>query len=877
MQNGTLRTLVSWHTVSSDAVVAHLESTPDGLSSAVATQRLSQHGENRLPSTPSKPLWVVFASQFASPLIVVLLGSAVLMALFGEELDSIIIGIVLLFNALIGTFQEGKAQQTLESLRQLSGTTATVLRQSEPQTIDSTLLVPGDVIVLREGEKVAADCRLLSINRFSVDESSLTGESYPIHKTIDKLDVEKLPIADRKNMIFSGTYVSSGMATAIVVATGTNTHIGSLAQELSQLDTQVPLKRKLDELSKGIVIAVGVFSVVFFAISLFKNRPWMETFFTVISMAVSLIPEGLPVILTLVLAQSVSRMSKHQALVKKLAAVEALGQASIIAVDKTGTITLNQLAVTTIQTLDATYTVTGEGYQPTGSMSPQPASATEKKSLALLSGILKAAASAQIVQDSSTKRWNVIGDPTEGALLVVAHKLPTPPPLQSISHIPFDYSTKYSTHVFDQDGCYITALIGAPERVLSHCALTQTEQRRLEESIEQLTSQGLRCVAIATKSSRLQASHKTLDHLSLLAIVAMQDTIHPEAKEAIGLAKAAGIRVVMITGDHPNTAIAIATSVGIYSPEDGVITGDQLSSIPEEKLPTYLRSTTVFARVAPEDKLRLITAYRALGETIAMTGDGVNDAASLVAADLGIAMGRIGTEVAKEAADIVLLDDNFKSITAAIKEGRGLYLTIKHVISYLLSTGVGEALTLAVALLLGLAAPLLPVQIIWLNLVTDGFLDVALSMEPREHGLLKRNWGKSETALIDRDAWIRIGILGFTMMVGTIGVYIASDGGDHIKALTMSLTTLAAFQWFNAWNCRSNRSLLTLPLFGNKPLILATATVVLLHIGAVSLPFMQRFLHTTPLSLSEWALCIATGATIIVVEEIRKRVYPSKI
>lgn len=877
MRDPTVPSSASWHTLTTDEVLRRQESASTGLSASEASARQSTYGENRLPSSPSKPLWVVFASQFTSPLILILLGSAILMAIFGERLDSVIIGIVLLFNAFIGTFQEGKAQKTLESLRQLSGTTATVIRQTQPQTVDSTLLVPGDIISLREGEKIAADCRLLEVNRFTVDESSLTGESYPIHKTVEKLNEEKLPVADRKNMIFSGTYVSSGMATAIVVATGTQTHIGSLAQELSQLDTQVPLKRKLDDLSKGIVLAVGVFSILFFLISLLQSKPWMDTFFTVISMAVSLIPEGLPVILTLVLAQSVSRMSKHQALVKKLAAVEALGQASIIAVDKTGTITLNQLAVTTISTLDTTYMVSGEGYMPTGSISPTPTLASDKKNLRLLSGILTASASAQLVQDSTTKRWNVIGDPTEGALVVLAHKLEDPIDLQSISHLPFDYTTKYSTHVFNQDGCFITALIGAPERVLSRCALTSSEQARLETSMEKLTSQGLRCVAIATKSSRFQASHKTLDNLSLLAIVAMQDTIHPEAKEAIGLAQAAGIRVVMITGDHPNTAIAIARSVGIYNPQDGVITGDQLNKLSEDKLQSYLRSTTVFARVAPEDKLRLITAYRNLGETIAMTGDGVNDAASLVAADLGIAMGRIGTEVAKEAADIVLLDDNFKSITAAIKEGRGLYLTIKHVISYLLSTGVGEALTLGVALLFGLAAPLLPVQIIWLNLVTDGFLDVALSMEPREHGLLKHNWGKSETALIDRSAWIRIGILGFTMMVGTIAVYVAADTGEHLKALTMSLTTLAAFQWFNAWNCRSNRSLFTLPLLGNKPLLFATATVVLLHVGAVSLPIMQRFLHTTSLSITEWAICIATGASIIVVEEIRKLLFPSKI
>jgi Ca2+-transporting ATPase len=813
-------------------------------------------GPNILPAPRQITLVELFLNQFKSPLIFVLIVAAIIMYFAHDLSDSIVIGIVLLFNAIVGTFQEGRAQSTLLSLRKLSSTTTSVLRDGIEQSIASRDIVPGDVIILREGDKISADGKLIEENHFEVNEASLTGESAAVHKTLESGH-------EHRDQIYKGTYVTNGYATAQVTATGIHTEIGKIARSLSRIDTNVPLKEKISDLSAKIILVVLSFVGLFLCLSILRGENLVIALETAVSITVSLIPEGLPVILTLVLAFSVARMSKRNALVKKLQAVEALGGATVIAVDKTGTITLNELCVERILTPDQRlYTVTGKGFSTDGQIlfSGKPVTTRDHLALRHLLSIFSHATTAHL-RKSDDGIMVPVGDPTELAFSICAQKYSGELPELTIKHSqPFDYHKKYSEHEFiDEQGKTHRVRIGAPENLLSMCKLTIREKTAIEQSLHALQYEGMRVIAV-------------IDSKQFVGIVGMQDSIHPEAKEAIAIAKSAGIRVLMITGDHQDTAVAIARKVGLYNKEDLSLTGADIDQhSPKELAKLLTPNVTVFARVTPEHKLKIIEALRIRGEVVAMTGDGVNDAASLVAADLGIAMGKRGTEVAKDAADIILLDDNFKSITAAIKEGRGLYLTIKNVILYLFSTSTGEALTLTAALILGFPSPILPIQILWLNFVTDGFLDVALSMEPREHGLLKRSWKSTDRSLIDKTMILRMILVGITMAVGSLFLFYQYKDVDLTKALTISLTTLAVFQWFNAWNCRSStKSLLELPFFGNWALIGATTIIFLLQIIATSTTFMQHLLHTTSLSVLEWFMCIGVASTILLVEEVRK-------
>lgn len=827
-----------------------------GLCAAKVQEQLKAFGPNVLPAPKRITILELFLNQFKSPLIAVLLVASVIMYFAHDVSDSIVIGIILVFNALIGTFQEGRAQSTLLSLRKLTATTASVIRDAKEQVIPSSEVVPGDLIILREGDKIPADATLIEENHFEVNEASLTGESSAVHKILKES-------SDHQNRVFKGTYVTSGYAVAMVTATGASTEIGKIARSLNRIETNVPLKEKISALSKKIILVVFCFVALFLSLSILRGENLLEALETAVSITVSLIPEGLPVILTLVLAFSVARMSKRNALVKKLQAVEALGSATVIAVDKTGTITLNELCVETILTADnKLYTVTGKGFEPDGNilLSGKPVSTRDHHPLRHLLAIFSKSTTAHLRRNEEGILVPV-GDPTEVALSVCVQKYGGPLPVLTVKHqIPFDYHKKYSQHEFiDEENKRHRVLIGAPENLLSQVKLSVREKTTIEQRIHSLQYEGMRVIAVT-------------DNQEFIGLVGMQDSIHPEAKDAIGLAKSAGIRVMMITGDHQDTAVAIARKVGLYTEGDISLTGADIDAHPASELAALIApNVTVFARVTPEHKLKIIEALRLRGEVVAMTGDGVNDATSLVAADLGIAMGKRGTEVAKDAADIILLDDNFKSITAAIKEGRGLYLTIKNVILYLFSTSTGEALTLTFALVLGLPSPILPIQILWLNFVTDGFLDVALSMEPREHGLLKREWKKTDQSLVDRTMLLRMVLVGITMAIGSLFLFYQYKDIDYTKALTISLTTLAVFQWFNAWNCRSStKSLLELPFFGNWPLIAATIIIILLQIIATSTSFMQNILHTTSLSLLEWMMCIGIASTVLLVEEVRK-------
>ncbi|MDO8593684.1 MAG: HAD-IC family P-type ATPase [bacterium] len=883
---------LSWHAEEPTAVFKALQTSETGLSIEEAARRLEEEGPNTLPETKPDGFPIIFLRQFQSPLIYILFAASVAIFLLGEIADGSIILAVLLFNAVVGTIQEGRAQNTLRALRRYVETTATVVRAGTELSIPDYEVVRGDILALREGEKVPADARVIVANSLKLDEASLTGESEPTGKAVEAMHQKDLAVAEQKNMVFKGTNVVIGNGQAIVVTTGVRTVIGAIAKEISAIDTEIPLKANIRSLSRAIIAVVGAVSVALFILGLLKGEKIITIFAAVVSLAVSVIPEGLPIVITLVLATGVWRMSKRNALVKKLQAVEALGQARVIAVDKTGTITKNELVVREIWTDAKTFTIGGIGYEPEGTVSLDGSvvDAANHPELLLVGKMAALSASARVFFSEVEKRWRVTGDPTEAAIRVFGEKIGfkkddilRESPL--ISEIPFDYRLKYHAALSGAEGNNLLIVSGAPESVLALCTrirhgghdhpMQHTDRKGIEDMLAAMSDRGLRVVAVAMREKFADTlAPEAVRSLAFVGFFGMQDILRPEVAEAMARASSAGIKVVMITGDYTLTARAIAKEAGIWREGDELLTGAMIDEMSDTELKTRVATVSVFARVTPEHKLRIINAYKKRGEIIAMTGDGVNDAPSLVAADLGVAMGKIGTEVAKEAADIVLLDDNFGSIVSAVEEGRNIYKTIKKVILYLFSTSLGEVLTITGALVLGYPLPLLAAQIIWLNFVTDGFLDVALAMEPKEGGLLLGTFERPKKYLVDGLMVQRMILMALPMMFGTLLLFQKYFETDIGKAWTISLTVLAVFQWFNAWNCRSeSRSFFRKDFFSNKYLLGATAVVVSLQVLAVYTPFFQRFLHTVPLTLSEWMVIITIATSIVWVEEIRKFFY----
>ena len=904
---------VGWHTKTVPEVLDLLHSHERGLTKEEAVKRFQEYGFNKLPEGKVDSLLLIFLRQFQSPLIYILFAAAGIVFAMGEVIDASIIFAVLLFNAIVGTIQEGKAQNTLLALKKFAETSATVLRDGKELIVPDTVVMPGDVIVLQEGEKVPADARIIFSNTLKVDEASLTGESESVTKTdtlvpADNLPASKagLPVADQKNMVFKGTHILSGNGTAVVVATGLATEIGKIAEKISSIDTEIPLKTNIRYLSRAIIVTVAVISVSLIVLGVFSGKSLKEMFTTAVALSVSIIPEGLPIVMTLVLATGVRRMSKRNVLVKRLQAVEALGQTKIIAVDKTGTLTRNEMLIQRVYADGNIFEITGSGYEPKGDIHLDGKIIDQLNHPELLfSGRIAAfCVNARLSFIEETGIWKTAGDPTEAAMLVLSEKIgfrhealeqETP----KIFELPFDYQKKYHATIRAVDGKNFLTIVGAPETVLLLCkniwhkdgieVLGEEKKKELESVFHNLAQGGFRVVAYAINpDTGRSVDGNAMPSLTFVGFFGMSDALRGEVKEAMQRVRAANMRVVMITGDYRLTAQAIAKEADIWREGDIVLTGEEIDKMPDDELAEKLTRTTVFARVTPDHKLRIIQAYRKRGEIVAMTGDGVNDAPSLVAADLGVAMGKIGTEVAKEASDIMLLDDNFANIVSAAEEGRGIYKTIKKVILYLFSTSTGEVLAIAGALVLGYPLPLLAAQIIWLNFVTDGFLDVALAMEPKEKGLMQGKFERPKKWIVDGLMAQRMFLMALPMAIGTLYLfqkYFSAGGGsslggetDLTKALTISLTTLAVFQWFNAWNCRSeSKSIFQMNPFSNKFLVGATGIVILLQLFALYTPFLQKILHTTPLSLSEWLTIIPIAGSIILVEEIRKFFYRRKI
>ncbi|MCI0542746.1 HAD-IC family P-type ATPase [bacterium] len=873
-------------------IFEELHTSERGLGSEEAARRLTEYGPNALPEGKREHGFIIFLRQFKSPLIYVLLAAGVIVFVNGETADAVIILAVLLFNAVIGTFQEGRAQNILLALNRFTEAKATVLRDEKEIIILDKEIVPGDIILLEEGEKVPADARIVHSRDMRVDEAALTGESEPVRKIDGTLPGANIPISDQKNMLFRGTNILRGGGKAIVYATGENTEIGKIAKEVGGINTEIPLQADIRALSQMIIKAVGVISVVLFFAGIMMGIGAKDMFATVVSLAVSVIPEGLPVVMTIVLAVGVFRMSKRNALVKKMHAVEALGQARVVAVDKTGTLTKNEMVIQKVYVDGKIFDIGGSGYEPAGVVRLQenaidPANHPE---LLLAGKIAAYCASARVIFSEEKKLWQISGDPTEAAMLVLAQKLgfhkdDVEREAAFLAEIPFSYELKYHTTLHQDGEKKILTVVGAPEKVLELCdtvwhngkneQLSAAGKQALEDALLHMSEDGLRIVALSKAEEIPEPlDAKNLGRLTFVGFFGMRDGLRPEVKEAVESALLAGIRVVMITGDHKATARAIAKEAGIYREGDTVLTGAEIDILSEKEFIGKLSGTSVFARVTPEHKLKIVMGFKSRGEIIAMTGDGVNDAPSLVAADLGVAMGKIGTEVAKEASDIVLLDDNFATIVAAVEEGRSIYKTLKKVILYLFSTSAGEVLAIGGSLFLGLPLLLLPAQIIWLNFITDGFLVAALAMEPKEKGLLRGYFKRPKKYFLDALMIRRIFIMGIPMMIGSIllfNQYVEGSWGDLAKASTIALTTLAVFQWFNAWNCRSEKlSVFRTNPFSNLYLVGATVLVILFQLLALYHPVMQDILHTTSLSLSEWLMIIPVAFSVIVVEEVRK-------
>lgn len=887
-----------WYKYESQVALNHFGTTESrGLTSGKVQRQREIYGQNLISREKTKTRFQIFAAQFNSPLVYILLIASVIVFALGDIVDGTIIISIVFLNAIIGAIQEGKAEDTLHALKRAVKSHATVLRDGKEITVDDVDLVPGDIILLKDGSVVPADSRIIESTDLKINQSSLTGESEPIIKTAEPLLGENLPFADRKNILYRGTYVISGLAKAVVVRTGIKTFIGKISEKIGKIDGEVPLKKNIRILSNYIMVMVLVMSTILFLYGVYTGKGAFEMFLVVVAIAVSAIPESLPVVVTLVLAAGVWRMSKKNVLVKRLQAVEALGQATVIAVDKTGTLTKNQMTVGKVYVNNRWIEVSGEGYNALGEISENGKKINYKNDQDLeIVGQISVFTAIANFDKKDQKNWKLqLGDPTEAALIVFGEKMKMLKEVlektyPKILEIPFSIKTKYHAAVNQISKTKkLFSIAGGPEVIIEKCEniwengrsrkINSDDKKRLQSVINQMSAGGHRILALAANfRPNKNVDAKNLPPLTFVGFVGIIDAIRPEVHDSIKKAKEANMRVVMITGDHYKTAEAIGRSVGIYKDGDLIMTGEEMDQLDDLTLTNKIDKVTVFARVSPENKLRIVQALKDRGDIVAMTGDGINDALSLVAANLGVSMGQNGTEVAREASDIILTDDNFGNIISAAEEGRNIYWIIRKSILYLLSTNLGELLVITIAVFLGMPLPLLATQIIWLNLVTDTFLVIALSFDPKEKNLMSNTYRRDGNKLIDKLMLTRVLSIGSIMALVTLVIFSqyvgAGTEAEMVKAWTISLTTLTVFQWYNIFNIRSHtESMFSKTIFSNRYLLLGLLAAVGMHFFAIYTPFMQNILHTTGLNLGEWTIILLITLSVVLFEEVRKMIY----
>ncbi|MCO8129360.1 HAD-IC family P-type ATPase [Acidimicrobiia bacterium EGI L10123] len=875
-----------WHNLDARRVEQLLETSRHGLTHQEAEARSARYGPNQLEEEPPAPAWLVFVEQFRSPLIFILLLALVVTLVLGEYLDAAVITAVLVLNAVIGFTQERRAQGAVRALMQLVVPRARVVRGGRDCEIDSRSLVPGDVVLLESGARIPADLRLTSTTALQVDESLLTGESVPVNKTTEAVGADAV-LSDRACMAYTGATVTTGRGAGAVVATGPRSELGSIAGLMrAEAVSATPLQRRMDRFAKTIGVAVGGAALVAFVSGVALGESVEGMFLVAVALAVSAVPEGLPVAVTITLAIGVRRMARRSAIVRHLSAVETLGSTTVIGSDKTGTLTENRMTVQEIWTPGHEFRLAGgvpdgeffEGSEP-ADIEYHPA-----LHLTLLAGVLANEADLHWADSELA----TTGDPTEVALLLSALTSGLQPgdvrtAYPAFAEIPFEPVRRYSASIRERNGTHVVFVKGAPERVLGMCTEMLTDQgpapldrEAVALAARQLASRGQRVLAFAQHELAEQLGDEAEiaepEGLVLLGLQAMLDPARAGVKEAIADCQAAGIRVVMITGDHVETARAIADQLGIASP-GGTLTGAQLSDLDEEALGVRVERTSVYARVSPEDKLRIVRAFQARGDVVAVTGDGVNDAPALKAAEIGIAMGDKGTDVAREAAEIVLADDNFVSITAAVEEGRVTFDNICKVTFFLVSTGAAEVIAILVAVWLQWPLVLLPAQLLWLNLVTNGLQDVALAFEPAEKGVLRRPPRRPGGGVLDRLMWERVLLAGLVMGAGMLLMFRweLDASGSVARAQTVALTTMVVYQVLQAGNARSEtESVFHRNPFSNRFLFVATAAALSLHVAALYLPPTQYVLRVEPIGLDAWGRILVVTVSILVAMEAHK-------
>jgi Ca2+-transporting ATPase len=880
------------HAVHTDAILDALKTTKQGLTSEQAVDRLEQYGPNSLPQAQPPSLLLIFARQFVNPLIYVLVAAAVFSLVIQEWSDAAFITAVLFINAIIGTVQEYSAQRAATALQQLVITRSRVLRDGDTSEINADNLVPGDILLLESGEKIPADVRLLSSHDLEVDESLLTGESVAVHKRDDKaLPVETF-LGDRSNMAFAGTMVNRGRCVGVVVATGLATELGNIASEVIHgVSAKPPLLVRMQRFTHMIAIIVVLAALLMAAVSLYRGMPFAEIFMLAVALAVSVIPEGLPVALTVALAIGMRRMARRSVIIRRLVAVEALGSSTFIATDKTGTLTVNQLTVSHIQLPNGdSWKVTGGGMVPVGELLPPRDNTTNDERMLIEKLCLASILTNDAYLGMRDHQWTHYGDAVDVALLVMAHKAgvvkaKTINVYPEVSSIPFESERLYSASLNQVGERRRMFVKGALEKLLPMCDTMAfpgqeiaIDHELLEQQANELAHQGYRVLAIASgdqeppKGEAFGEQH--LHGLTLLGLVGMIDPLRPEARQAIEVCRNAGIEVAMITGDHPATALAIAKELGLADDEQHIVTGPQLRATTDnDEVDGLTRQARVFARVEPSQKLDIVHSLQRNGHFVAVSGDGANDAPALKAAQVGVAMGKSGTDVARETAEIIITDDNFNSIVSGVEEGRISYANVRKVIFLLISTGAAELVLFTLALFTGLPLPLLAVQLLWLNLVTNGIQHVALAFEPGEGDELLQPPRSPREPIFNRimierviTSALVIGIVAFMLFQTLLGW-----GYTVEQARNSTLLLMVLFENVHVFNCRSEtRSIFRHSPMRNRILLFGTLTAQLIHIGAMYTPWIKDVLGIQPVSIAHWFQLLGLALTVTVVMELHK-------
>jgi len=890
-----------WHALEADEVLRRLGSSGEGLSDEEAEERLRRYGFNEVRRERRRSGVIAFLKQFTSFLVLILIASvaiALVAGLFsgeGEEYyDAVAIGAIILLNGALGFYQERKAERALEAVKRLAAPVATVIRKGVPRQVSSRLLVPGDLVEVETGSRVPADARLIDAVNLEVDESSLTGESEPVPKITQPLPAET-PSVERMNTIFGGTLVTRGRGRAAVFATGMETEVGRIVHLIQQAEEEAtPLQRELERLGKQLAVIFLALSALFFLMeTVLRGEEFVETLLIAVSLAVAAVPEGLPAIVTITLALGVQNMARNRAVVRRLLAVETLGGVTTICTDKTGTVTRGELTVREILVPPRRYEVTGSGYIPLGSFLREGRETSPGGDQGLML-LLKAGAlcsDAHLVEEKGG--YSIAGDPTEGAVVVAAAKAGLDvrglrERFERVGEIPFDSVRKMMTTLNTVDGGVAAYVKGAPEAVLERATrvlqdgveteLSEDSRRGLLGEAEAMASRGLRVLALAYRTlpeyKRGEPGEDVESSLTLLGLVGMMDAPRPEAVEAIKVCKRAGIRVVMVTGDHRGTALTVAAEVGIAPRNEPVVTGEELKRLSDSEVEDVARSVNVFARVDPEDKTRIVKALRRLGEVVAVTGDGVNDGPALKAADMGVAMGVRGTDVAKEASDMVLGDDNFATIVQAVRHGRIIYDNMSKFVLYLLSANIGEVLLLTVAVAANLPPPLAAVHLLWINLLTDGVPALALGVDQPADDVMQRGPAPKGKGILSRARLASLLIQGAVFCAVSLSFFEAHSmsSQESLRAARTSVfAAVTIFELIHSFNYRSpTLSVFSQSLRSYKWLGVAASASLALTLAAIYVPFLAPAFGTLPLPASEWPLILASSSSILIVFEVWK-------